>query len=103
MSPKSVLTYALNGTKYLASRPGPPDRDPLNMRPNGPQGLSGCFGEENDLLLLPEFERQFLGSAARSLDTIVTELTSLFCTKAFGKNVIHKTLKKKHDRLKEAS
>ena len=67
----------------------------MKMRSKWPQGQSGCFGEEKDLLLLPEFERQFLGSAARSPGTILIELTRLFCTKVSGKNVLHKPFKKK--------
>jgi hypothetical protein len=106
MYPESVLNYAINGSKYLASRPGPLDREPLKMRlmrPNGPHGQSWCFGEEKDLLPLPEFERQFLGSAARSIGTILTELTRVSVRGFSARMCFTNRLKKKHDRLKEAS
>jgi len=62
------------------------------MRPNGPQVQLEYFGEEKDLLPLPEFERQFLGSAARSLGTVLTAQTRLFCTKVFGKECASQTV-----------
>jgi hypothetical protein len=62
----------------------------MKMRPNGLQSQSGWFGEEKDLYSLSEFEWQCLGSAVHSLATTLTQLTRLFCTKVFSKNVLHK-------------
>jgi len=49
-------------------------RHPLNRRLGGPQGRSGRFGEEYDLLLLPELEPR---CPAFSLVTVLTELPRL--------------------------
>jgi hypothetical protein len=48
---------------------------PLNKRRGRPQSESACFGEKKNLLLLPGIESRFLGCAASSPDTILTELS----------------------------
>jgi hypothetical protein len=48
---------------------------PLNKRMGRPQSESACFGENKNLLLLPGIKSRFLGCAASSLVTILTELS----------------------------
>jgi hypothetical protein len=59
---------------------------PLNKRRGRPQSESACFGENKNLLLLPGIESRFLGCAASSLVTILTELSqrqrNVLCTSA---------------------
>jgi hypothetical protein len=57
--------------------PGSSTRYPLYKRLGEPQDLYGYYGEEKNLLPLPEIEPRFLGRPARSLVDVPTELSPL--------------------------
>jgi hypothetical protein len=78
----TFLTSTLHGGEWPSSRPvrsvlveAVPV--PIYRRLNGPQSWSGRYGEEKNLLSLPEIEPRFLGLRAHSRVAIPTELSVL--------------------------
>jgi hypothetical protein len=60
--------------------PGNSLRYHLYWRLGGPQRQSGCYGEEKNLLPLPEIEPEFLGCPAHSLVAIPTAIPAPHCS-----------------------